>query len=302
MNIISGSLRLLVLTGFTMLFVQAATAQEEEAEADTVVYPVWETNLAARLSGSQAGYRNWTEGGINTLVGTSQLDGTFNRRSESWLQAYETRMAIGIVKQDTLAVRKAEDILRIKGQVSYRGDSAFNIFSPTAAAGLRTQFAPGFNYDRNPLDDGQDLPVKVSDVFSPATFTQSLGFAYNNSSVGFRQRVGMAAKETVVLIERLRMLYGHEAAEAVRFQLGVESQTELDREVFDNVHVKSSLGLFAAFNQEELPDVLWENQVILQINAWLSADFEVTALYDRDIGDVVQIKEVVSIALSIVFI
>lgn len=284
------------------LLVATAAAQETEPtaeEADTVSYPIWESDLSARLSGSQAGYQNWTEGGINTLAATTQMLGTFTRTSEEWRQTYETRLGIGILKQDTLALRKAEDVIRVKSQISYSGDGVFKNFNPTVAAALRTQFAPGFNYEKNPFGDERPPPVKVSDIFSPATFTQSLGIAYN-SDFKFTQRVGVAAKETVVLIQHLRTLYGQERSESVRFQLGVESQTEVDREVFKNVQVRSSLGLFAAFNQEELPDALWENAAILKVNDWLSTNVELVMLYDRDISDALQIKEVFSVGISIV--
>lgn len=292
------------LTGCRRLVLIASLAVATSVaaqDADTTTYPLWDIDLTSQLRGSQAGYQNWTEGGINSLAAATQLNSAFKRTSANWLQNYETRFAIGIVKQDTLSVRKAEDIIRLKGQISYSGENGFQVLSPTVAIGIRTQFAPGFSYDKNPFGDDRPPPVKVSDFFSPATFTQSLGLGYN-TDVGFTQRVGVAAKETVVLIERLRTLYGHDASQAVRFQLGLESQTEVDREVFKNVRVKSSLGLFAAFNQEELPDLLWENQVIMQVNSWLSANLEVVTLYDRDISDAVQIKEMFSLGISIDFI
>ena len=100
----------------------------------------------------------------------------------------------------------------------------------------------------------------------------------------------------------LRTLYGVNASQAVRFQLGVESQTEFDREIFRNVRYKSTLGLFAAFNQEELPDMLWENLVVMKVNSWLSADFEFVTLYDRDIRDALQLKEILSIGISVLII
>lgn len=284
--------RLVVVLVHAAVLVGAAAAQD----ADTVSYPQWEQDLVLMLSGSQAGFQNWTEGGINALAAKTQMDGRFTRTSENWRQSYETRLGFGILKQDTL-LRKAEDVLRMKGQIRYGGESVLDRFNPTVAAELRTQFAPGFNYDKNPFEDGRPPPVKVSDFFAPATFTQSLGLSYD-SDVGFAQRMGIAAKETVVLIERFRSLYGQERSEAIRFQLGIESKTELDREVFTNVQVKSSLGLFAAFNQDELPDILWENAVILRVNDWLNANVEAVALYDRDISGAVQFKEIFSIGIS----
>lgn len=288
---------MVALVATSCLTVVSASGQD----ADTVQFPIWESTLNAKLNASQAGYHKWTEGGLNSLATTASLTGKFERTSANWRQTYESRLALGVVKQDTLDVRKAEDIIRLASQVSYRGNGLFKKYNPTAALALRTQFAPGFAYDQNPFADGRPPPVKVSDIFAPATFTQSLGFSYV-ADWGFKQRLGIASKETVVMLEYLRPLYGLARSQGVRFQLGIESQTAVDREIFRNVRYKSTLGLFAAFNQEELPDMLWENLVAMKVNSWLSADLEFVALYDRDIRDDVQLKEVFSIGISVMII
>ncbi len=265
------------------------------------VSPEWETDLGATLTASQASYHNWTEGGVSTLASSARITGTTVRMSSNWKQTFEGRLAVGVVRQDTIRLRKAEDVIRLLATIEHRDEGFFRKFSPTLTSGIRTQFAPGFNYASNPFGDDQRLPVKVSDLFSPATFTQSLGLTYG-VDWGFSQRIGVAVKETVVLIERLRMLYGVDPAGPVRFQVGVESFTEVDKDVFENVLLKSSLGLFAAFNQEELPDMLWENVVVMNVNKWLSADFKFVALFDRDLSDRVQLQEALSIGFSFAII
>src|SRR5690606_10653026 len=122
------------------------------------------------------------------------------------------------------------------------------------------------------------------------------------SGSGLRQRLGVAMKETVVLIERFRTLYGVNPADPIRFQVGIESLTEFDKEVLENVLLKSSLGLFAAFNQEDLPDILWENVIVVKVNSWLSADLEFVTLFDRDLSDRIQLRAAVSIGFSFVII
>lgn len=286
----------LVVALFSIGFVSDAGAQAP----DSVKLPHWVMDLTGKFSASQAGYHNWTEGGVNSLASAALITGKFERTSRDWLQTYEARLGIGVVKQDTLDFRKADDIIRLRSQISYQGNGLFRKFNPTAAADVRTQFAPGFAYDKNPFPENDgDLPVKVSDFFAPATFSQSLGLSYD-ADWGFSQRLGIGAKETIVVIDRLQQLYGQDAT--ARFQLGAESQTQIDKEVFDNITYKSTLALFAAFNREELPDMLWENIVVMKVNSWLSADFEFVTLYDRDINDVVQIKEVLSVGVSFVFI
>ncbi len=266
-------------------------------EADTAQV-VWKKSLGTRFSATQASFSNWAEGGLNALALSGALSGTFERISPAWRQLYDVRLTLGVVKQDTLEVRKAEDLIRLAVSLQYRGDGFFSLFNPTMSADLRTQFAPGYNYTKNPFGDGRKPPVKVSDLLSPAILNQALGLTYQPDG-WFRQRLGVGAKETIVLIERLRTLYGLEPAQAVRFEVGVESRTELDRELFENVRLKSRLGLFAAFNKPDLPDMLWENLLEMQVNRWLGTSLEVVALYDRDVSSEVQLKEVFSLGITI---
>ena len=265
-------------------------------------------SLAGKLSGSQAAYSNWQEGGLNTLAVTAATAGEARRTTANWVHRYEARLAFGLVKQDTLDLRKAEDVLRLGAALQYRGDGFFRLFNPTVAATVRSQFAPGFNYDEVPseLQAGDaaaeyELPVKVSDFLSPGVFTQSLGLTYSVDG-WFTQRLGVAAKETVVLIERLGPLYGLEPGERVLAEVGVESRSEFDREIVENVRLKSSLGLFAAFNNPDLPDLLWENVLTMQVNSWLGVDLDAVFLYDRDISSELQIREVLSLGITMVLL
>lgn len=276
-------------------------AQDVAAEEDTSRAGRWALDLAGKLSGAQAGYRNWAEGGVNALSATAGITGAAKRRTNAWEESHDLRLGFGLVKQDTLHVRKSEDVISMQSALRYVGTGLFRVLNPTVAASVRTQFAEGFSYDKNPFKDDRPLPVKVSDFFAPATFTQSIGLTYEPTD-WFTHRVGVAGKETVVTLERLGPLYGLQPGETVRVELGLESRTRVNREVFENVVLKSTLGLFAAFNQEELPDALWENLVVMQVNRWMSVGIEFVTLYDRDIDDEVQIKEVLSLGVSVVII
>lgn len=286
---------LLALTlGCCLLLALPATAQD--ATPDTT--RAWKTDLVGKLSASQAGYQNWQEGGLNTLAFTVGASGTANRTTGRWQQTYDGRLAFGLIKQDTLDFRKADDIIRLGAALKYIGDGFFRTFKPTVAITARTQFASGFNFDENPFEGETELPAKVSELLSPGTFTQSLGLTYEPVE-WFRQRFGVSAKETMVLEEKLRPLYGVDPDDPVRYELGLESISELDKEIIDNVRWQSKLGLFAAFNQADVPDLLWENLVIMSVNKYLSVNFEFVSLYDRDISDAVQLKEVLSLGVSV---
>lgn len=294
-------MRLALLIVFAAIVLPRMALSQDSVPDSALAAPAWETDLIGKIAATQAGYSNWAKGGVNTIAFTTALGGSFSRTSPGWHQAHEFRLAYGLVKQDTVEFRKADDEIILSSSVQYRGGGFFRIFNPTIAQQTRTQFAPGFNFKKNPFNDGLEPPVKVSDLFSPVVFTQSLGLTYDPAD-WFTQRVGIASKQTVVLIPRFRSLYGVPEHGPGLVEVGVESRTQLEREIFENVHLKSSLGLFAAFNNPDMPDLMWENLIAMKVNSWLSVNLQVDALYDRDISEVLQMKEVFTLGISYAFI
>jgi hypothetical protein len=260
--------------------------------------PPWSVGATGRLSASQAAYRNWTEGGLNTLALTTALQGEATRKTETWQQTHKAQFTLGFIQQDTLAIRKADDRLLLSSTLQYRDAGFFQTFNPTLAVSLRTQFLGGHNYDENPFEDQRETPVEVSDLFSPATVAQSIGLTYEPKPWA-TQRLSLGAKQVLVTEPRLRTLYGLSPNDGLRYDAGLESTTEVDRRFFEDVRVQSSLQLFAAFNREGLPDMRWENLVSLEFNDWLSLDFELAALYNRDVTQALQVREAVSLGASV---
>lgn len=275
-----------------LLFAPLARAQDVAGE-DSVA-----STLSASLAASQAQFSNWQQGGLNALAVTAGLSGTHERFTPRWEQTYEMNLSLGVVKQDTLAFRKSADLIRLEATLRYSGNGFFQTFEPTVATTFRSQFAPGLNFDNNPLDNGEPLPVKVSDFMAPGILTQSLGLTYEQGD-WFKQRLGLGLKQTFVTITRLRPLYGLDLDQTTRFEGGLESRTDVNRVLMPNVRYKSSLGLFAAFNTPEVPDVTWDNELFVKSGDWLTTKLEVAILLDRDIDPGVQLKQVLSLGVLV---
>ena len=284
---------LLSLTVLALLFTTVSMAQEAP--------PVWKKALTGKVSATQAGFNNWAAGGINTLALTSGIDGKAEKTDGAWTQVYDFRAGFGFIKQDTLDVRKAEDLILFNGALKYQGQQFFRLFNPTVAVSARSQFWEGFNFDKDPFSQGRRPPIKVSDALAPATLSQSLGLTYGPAP-WFTQRFGLQAKQTIVRIERLRTLYSLRPDQGFKNEIGLEWVSALDRDVFENVRYRSSLGIFAAFGSASKPDVLWENFVAMKVNDWLTMNFEWAVLLDEDRSKSVQVKEVFSIGLAYQFI
>lgn len=268
------------------------------AAADSEAPPGWDGEIQGRIAGSQTGYRNWQEGGANTLSFTTELRGRAERATEDWGQNQSFRFLFGQEKQDGRGLRKSADQIRYSFSLQYQGQ---NSFDPTVAGEFRTQFAPGFNYNENPFPGGGSTPVKVSDLFSPGYVTQSLGLTYDPAD-WYSVRLGVAGKETVVLIDRLRSLYMEGGRQSVRVQVGADLQIQVDRELMEDVMLESQLTMFAAFNKSDLPDMRWENRLLMEVNDWINVDIEAVALYDSDVVRAVQFRESLSLGLQYTFL
>ncbi|MFO8098798.1 MAG: DUF3078 domain-containing protein [Salinibacter sp.] len=268
----------------------------------------WDYLTRARFDLSQAAYKDWKEGGgNNSLVVEGNLRAAAERRGELWAQSHETRLAFGILNQEDQELRKAEDRIQVQSNLQYQGDGFFRVFNPTLAANLRTQFASGFDYDSNPFDGevpsndprlNQDPPVETSAFFAPAFITESLGLTYEPADV-LTLRLGAASKQTVIVEDDFRELYGIDPDALARVEAGTEFASSLNAQLSDNIRYRSDLNVFLAFNlADDPPDVLWENTLSLAVNDWLSTDVEFTALYDKNTTDAVQLKETISVGLS----
>jgi hypothetical protein len=252
----------------------------------------WESELTSRLSVSQAAYKDWQEGGLSSLAFGTSLDGATERLGNRWAQAYDMKLAIGYINQEGREIRKSEDRIRLQANLQYNRDDFFRRFSPTIAADLRTQFASGFDYSEDP-------PVETSAFFAPATLTQSLGLTYDPYE-SLSLRLGVASKQTIVTEEDFRAFYGVDEDNLIRAEVGGQFSAALDQRLSENIRYQSQLDAFLAVNQlENPPDVIWENTINMEVNNWITTDLEFVALFDEDTTDAIQLKEVISVGVSL---
>lgn len=283
----------------SLLLAVGAYAQE----ADTLTAADgWRTDLVASLTGNQAAFSNWQEGGVDAIAATAALDGHFDRVVGPFLTQQRVRLAYGVLRQDTLDVRKATDVARYEFRAEVPSDE---LVRPAASFSARTQFTPGFDYSPTAEEypsltvvPGQEL--KVSGPFSPLVMNQSLGVVLRPGG-GLVVRGGLGLKETVVVLERLRPVYGNAPDSLVRIESGLDGEITFERKVMENVTYKTRLMAFQGFNGfgGDAPDAMFENVLLLTVNDLLDVRLDVDTVYDADVSEDVQVREVLSVGVSV---
>ena len=286
----SDLLRFAAVLVFAAAIQHPATAQEEPPDS------TWQTEATAKLSVTQAGFFRWHDGGVSALAISTGINATSERVTRSFEQSHELRLAYGLVKQNGVTLRKAEDVMHVRSSFALREIPSLGAFDPVLTLDFRSQFTDGFKYD--PPDESDGSEPRISSFLSPAIFTQSAGLNIAPWS-WINIRFGVAAKETLVKIRSLRSRYNVRSDALVRWEAGLNVLFLVDQEIFNNVHLKHSLSLFAAFNQSSLPDLISETLVTMTVNRWLQVNLEYTALLDRDVSKSLQMKEVVSLGFAL---
>ncbi|WP_412067705.1 DUF3078 domain-containing protein [Rubrivirga sp. IMCC43871] len=288
----------LVSLVLAVLLAPAVLAQEADtlAAADG-----WRSSLVATLAGNQSSFSNWQEGGVDALAATASVDGTFDRVVGRVFTAQSLRLAYGVLRQDTLEMRKAVDVARYELAAELKTSKALR---PALGFSARTQFAPGYDYSPE-VGEYPSLvivpgePLQVSGPLAPLVLGQTIGAAYRPAQ-GVVGRLGLGLKETVVTIERFRPVFGNALDEAVRVEAGLDAAISIDRQVMENVTLRSSLTAFESFSGfDEAPDVLFENALLLTVNDFLNVRLAADALYDADVSQDVQLRETLSVGLTL---
>lgn len=253
----------------------------------------WSTEVYGTVSVSQVGFWRWYEGGISSLALGTNLSGKATKTSRDVQQEYEARLTFGVVKQDGIELRKSDDLIQLQGAFKFSEISVFGELNPALSVDIRSQFAKGYQYDEKDLTK---KGIRISGFLSPAIVTQTIALNYSAKS-WLNIRLGMAAKQTIVTIKDLRSRYKVSQDQIIRWQVGSAGHINFERTIFTNVHLKSILTLFLAFNQQS-PDSIWETFLTMKVNSWLQVNAEYTALYDRDLATYVQQKQLLTLGVS----
>ncbi len=276
----------------SLLFVSLiliSIGQSQEQSKTTPEYG-WNHGLVAGLTLTQVAFTDWAQGGENALAYTLSVDGKSVDEEErsNWTNTY--KFAFGQSRLGSQGLKKTDDVIDLSTVFIYKLGTYIN---PYAAASLKTQIAKGFLYPK------PDSPVQVSAFFDPAFITQSAGVGYQPIKE-VKTRLGLGLREVVA--NKFSSIYTDDKAtqklEKVTVDGGMESVTNVEWQLEDNILFTTQLELFAPFKTLDEIVVRDNTSITAKVSKYITAILNIQFINEKRVSPRTQIKETIALGLS----
>jgi hypothetical protein len=221
-------------------------------------------------------------------------------------------MAYGIMKAGGAPLRKNEDKIDLNSKFGY---VAYKKLFYSALLNFKTQFYNGYDYKTNP-------ELLVSKFMAPAYLTIALGMDFKPFDYLSFFLSPATGKFTFVLDQELADLgaYGVEKGyfkgtewvegKMFRSEFGALFSAKFMKDVFKFMNVSSKVDLFnnytdknkgKDYDNRKYVDVNWETMINIKAGKFITTSIFTHLIYDRDISEKVQFKEVLGVGFSYKF-
>lgn len=275
-----------ILSVILVLCVTRSYGQADTAKPDYG----WKHTLISTVTLTQVSYTDWAAGGDNALAYAAIADGKSvdDQINTNWATSY--KFAFGQARLGGKGLRKTDDRIDLETVLTYKLGTYIN---PYTAGTFKTQFTEGFKYN----DDGTS--TRVSHLMDPAYATQSVGVGYQPVKE-VKTRLGFALRETFA--DRYAAVYSDDPEtpelETTKIEGGLESVTEAEAKVDDNILFKSKLELFAPFKQLDVIVMRMDNTLSAAISKYFNVNLNVQLINERAITPRTQVKETLSLGFT----
>ena len=268
----------------------AANAWGQEAAEEK---PPWTHKLVGNLAANQVALKDWSQGGDDAFSWGITVDGKAVREKQLTLWTTTYKFAFGQTKLGDQEIRKTTDQIDLETILTYKLDKYINPYVATTA---KTQFFKGYNY----TSAGK---VAVARFMDPAYLTQSAGAGFTPRSE-IKTRLGVALRE---IITRDFNHYADDKetldeVEKIRVDGGMESVTNGEWQLKENVLLTSKLEIFAPFTALDEISVRSDNTVMVKLIRYVTLNVSLLIVDDATASDELQVKQATALGLSYTFL
>lgn len=276
-----------VLLSATILLAQEEEAQTPETQT-SMPASLWTHQLVADLTANQVALEDWAAGGDDAFAWGFSFNGTSQRDTEANVWATFYKFAFAQNKLGDQDIRKTVDRIEVESALTMK--LAF-IVAPYVKTTVKTQAFRGHIYDG-------DTKTAVSDLFDPAYFTQSAGAAAQLSEQ-VSTRLGAALRQIMT-----RDFNGYSdddvttKIEQLRWDGGVESVTDVNWPLADNILMTSKLEIFVPLNELGDRSIGHDATLTVKLSDHINLNMNLQLLDDPTASDELQLKQTTAFGVS----
>jgi len=289
---------------FLVITYSGAKAQETIVVPDTLAG--WDYGWVAGLNGSQVSYSNWAQGGVNTIAITGNSIFRTYFRDGKFSYGFLLNTRFGKTKIDGEGTRKTGDRLSIRNRFLYDLGNEDSHFSIYVNLNFRTQFDRGFEYG----EDAADPDIVISNFFSPAYVTESVGLLYRpTEDLSFE--AGLGLQQTIVTDDTVltgasadeNNRYGLQEGDNYRNEGGINFGASYQRNISSNIILSSTAETFTNLNKSvSSTDVFFTNEFIGNLNNFINTSLRFDIAYDDDFSSELQVRQSITVGISFILI
>ncbi|MCI0708332.1 MAG: DUF3078 domain-containing protein [Ignavibacteriae bacterium] len=249
----------------------------------------WKHSLVGALTFTQVSHTNWAQGGQNALAYAVSADGKTELDVSKLNWAHTYKLAFGQTRLSGQGLRKTDDKIDLQSVFTYKFGLHVN---PYAGATMKTQFTKGVQYD------AAGNETVVSKFFDPAYLTQSIGIGYQPIPQ-VKTRLGAALRE---IITSKFVGYADDPAttvvERIKTDGGLESITEVEWKIEEQVLFTSKIELFSPFKRYRDFSLRSDNTLAVQVSKYFIVKVNAQVINDKKVNPRTQVKETLAFGVS----
>lgn len=256
--------------------------------ADTSLTEGWNPFGVVGLNLSQVAFKDWQQGGSNSLAFVAYTNVGAAYLSNLWKWKNMLKAAFGRTNIEDAGYRTTDNEIYFESIVSRKVGWAVD---PYFAVTVRTAITKGYDYATDPA-------TQIVDLFDPGYITEALGFLYEPNA-NFSSRLGVAIQQTIS--DKFALQYTDDLEtdelEKFKFDTGLESITAAAYPFMENMQYSTFLRLFSRFNSLDVWDVRWDNIITAKVNKYINVNLAVTLLHEISQTRRTQFKEALQIGI-----
>ncbi len=304
---------------FVLLSVTLVNAQEEEEieetveelELDVPFDAIIESTLKGkrtkfygetRLNLNQISFSNWISGGASSLSGLFGVDyhaDYSDRNGLVWNSNFILSVGTSSIA-GTKYNRKADDRLQIESLV---GKQINPFWKFSGDVKFRTQLFPGYRFF---TENGEEKRTRTTQFFAPAQLQLGVGFYYKKIEEFWINLSPMTARVIYVAKKFTRDIpdgtsyLGVDKGQNSKFFLGFSVNGYYKVQPMDNVTVENRFNFYSNYlNNFKNIDFEINTIVRLKVNEIISGTIDLHAIYDDDVLQKLQFKELFGMGILI---